>query len=150
MPDVKAPHNPDPYSGYRFFVEWKGIIHAGFRECTGLTSSQNAQEYREGTDPPTMRKIPGLTSYGNVTLRRGITNNDELWQWRRAIMEGSMERRDVSIVLLDSVGQEKIRWNLVHCWPTSWTAPDFNATTDDIAVESVELVHEGIIVDAWK
>lgn len=150
MVDIKPPHNPDPYSVYNFYVEWNGIIHAGFKECSGLDSSQNAGEYREGTDPLTMRKIPGLVSYSNVTLQRGITNNPELWEWRAKVAAGTVERRSLSIVLLDDTGEEKIRWNLTNCWPTSWKAPDFNATTDEVAIESLELAHEGITVDTWK
>jgi phage tail-like protein len=150
MPSIRAPHHPDPYAGYNFYVEWNGIIHAGFQECTGLDSTQQAGEYREGTDPLTMRKIPGLVSYSNITLQRGITNNDELWKWRQSIMSGNVERREISIVLLDDQAQEKIRWNLTHCWPTGWNAPDFNATSDDVAIESLELAHEGVTVDQWS
>jgi phage tail-like protein len=150
MPSIRPPHNPDPYLGFNFYVEWNGIIHAGFRQCSGLTSSQTASEYREGTDPATMRKLPGLNSYGNITLQRGITNNDELWKWRQNVMKGITDRREVSIVLLDQTGSEKIRWNLTHCWPTTWTAPDLDATTDAAAIETLELVHEGITVDKWS
>ena len=147
---MAVPHNPDPYLGYNFFVEWDGIIYAGFQECSGLDTTQNATEYREGTDPATVRKIPGLVSYSNISLKRGITNNDELWKWRKNIMDGTVDRRNVSIVLLDQQGSEKIRWNLTHCWPTTWSAPDMNATSDDIAIESLEFVHEGVTVDKWS
>lgn len=147
---MPTPHNPDPYHGYNFKVECDGIIHAGFRQCSGLSATQTAAEYREGTDPPTMRKLPGLNSYGNITLQRGITSSADLWNWRQNVMNGIADRRNVSIVLLDQTGQEKIRWNLTHCWPTSWTAPDFDATTDAAAIETLEFVHEGISVDKWS
>lgn len=150
MPDARPPHQPDPYMGYSFFVEWNGILHAGFRECNGLSATRNSQDYREGTDPPTMRKLGGMNSYANVTLRRGVTNNPELWQWWQNNANGTGDRRDISIVCLDHTGEEKIRWNLVHCWPTTWTAPDFNATSDEVAIEALELVHEGITVDTWS
>ena len=150
MPSTKAPHKPDPYYGYNFYVEWNGIIHAGFRECTGLNSSQTASEYREGTDPPTKRKLMGLNNYGNITLKRGITNNDELWKWRENLMKGTADRREISIVLLDTTGAEKIRWNLTNCWPTTWSGAELNATSDEVAVETLELAHEGITVDKWS
>lgn len=150
MPNVKAPHSPDPYMGYNFFVEWNGIIHAGFRECSGLGATRNSQDYREGTDPPTMRKLGGLKTYPNVTLRRGTTNNRELWDWWQANADGVAVRRDISIVVLDHTGEEKIRWNLFHCWPTTWTAPEFNATSEEVAIEALELVHEGLTVDKWS
>jgi phage tail-like protein len=148
MPNLKITH--DPYQSYNFYVEWDGIIHAGFQECSGLDSSQNSTEYREGTDPSTVRKIPGLVSYSNITLRRGISNNDELWQWRLNLMNGNVDRRNVSIVLLDRTGEEKIRWNLTHCWPTTWSSPDMNSTSDEIAIESLELAHEGIMKVEWQ
>lgn len=150
MPDIKPPHRPDPLSVYNFYVEWNGIIHAGFRECTGLNSTQQMSEYREGTDPLTVRKLPSQVTYNNITLKRGTTNNDELWQWRSKIMKGEIERREVSIVLLDDTGKEKIRWNLTNCWPLTWSGPDFNATSNDVAEETLELVHEGITVDKWS
>lgn len=149
MPSIKPPHKPDPYQSYNFYVEWNGILHAGFRQCTGLTASQNMGEYREGTDPPTMRKLPGLNTYGNITLHRGITSNAELWRWRERVMKGNLDRREVSIVLLDQTGIEKIRWNLSNCLPVTWTAPDMDATTDGAAIETLELAHEGITVDKW-
>ena len=86
----------------------------------------------------------------NITLRRGTTNNPELWEWWQANANGVSDRRDISIVMLDHTGEEKIRWNLSHCWPTTWTAPDFNATSDEVAVETLELVHEGVTVDKWS
>jgi phage tail-like protein len=150
MPNVKAPHQPDPYMGYNFFIEWNGIIHAGFRECSGLGATRNSQDYREGTDPPTMRKLGGLKTYPNVTLRRGVTNNKELWDWWQSNADGVAVRRDISIVVLDHTGQEKIRWNLFQCWPTTWTAPEFNATSEEVAIEALELVHEKLTVDKWS
>lgn len=150
MPPVKPPHQPDPYASYQFYVEWNGIIHAGFRECMGLNATQTATEYREGTDPPTKRKIPGLVNYGNVTLKRGITSNSELWKWRENLMKGNAERREISIVLLDHTGTEKIRWNLTSCWPVTWSGADLNATSEELAIETLELAHEGISVGKWS
>jgi phage tail-like protein len=144
MPAIKPPHNPDPYGGYNFYVEWDGIIHAGFRECDGLDSKQAATEYREGTDPLTKRKLPGLISYSQITLKRGITDNQELWAWRESVMKGNVVRRNISIVLMNDAGAEKLRWNLTNCWPSSWSGPHFNATSDDVAIEQLELAHEGV------
>jgi phage tail-like protein len=145
MPNVVNTH--DPYSGYNFWVEWDGIVHAGFRECSGLTATRKAGTYREGTDKTlTQRQIPGLNSYGNISLKRGITDNQELWNWHKILQDGTADRRNVSIILADDKGQEKMRWNLENCWPTTWNAPDFNATSDEVAIETLELVHEGITV----
>jgi phage tail-like protein len=149
MPSV-YPIRRDPLARYNFYIEWKNIIHAGFRECSGLDSTQTAGDYREGTDPLTMRKLPGLVSYSNITLQRGMTNNDELWKWRENLTKGLVDRRDISIVLLDDQAQEKVRWNLTDCWPTSWKAPDFDATADEVAIETLELAHEGISQVEWS
>lgn len=145
MPTVKDTH--DPFNGYNFWVEWDGIVHAGFRECSGLTGSRTATAYREGTDKNlAQRQIPGLDSYGNISLKRGITDNDELWKWHRQLMEGETERKNVSIILADDKGEEKLRWNLEQCWPVTWSGPEFNATSSEVAIESLEFVHEGITV----
>lgn len=150
MPQQFAPHAMDPYGMYNFFVEWDGIVHAGFKECSGLDSISESGDYREGTDPLTYRKLPGLATYSNIQLKRGISGNGELWRWRQEIAKGNTERRNLSIVLLDDTGAEKIRWNLTHCWPVKWTAPDFDATVNEVAIESLELAHEGVTVDGWS
>ncbi len=134
----------DPYGVYKFLVEIDGIKRAGFQECTGLDSTQEAVEYREGTDPLTMRKVPALVTYSNITLNRGMTDDDDLWQWRKLAQDGKVERRNLSIVLLDDTGEEKLRWNVRNCWPSKWSGPSFNAQTNDFAIESLEIAHEGI------
>ncbi|MEA5419001.1 phage tail protein [Spirulina sp. CCNP1310] len=145
MPNIKDTH--DPYNGYNFWVEWDGIVHAGFRECSGLTSTREAGLYREGTDKNlAQRQLPGLNSHGNITLQRGMTDNNELWEWLETMLGGETERRNVSIILADDKGEELIRWNLENCWPTNWNGPEFNATASDVAIESLELVHEGVTI----
>ncbi|NER93786.1 MAG: phage tail protein [Symploca sp. SIO1B1] len=143
MPTIRAPH--DPYKGYNFWVEWDGIVHAGFSECSGLTATRNAGTYREGTDKNlTQRQIPGLNTYGNINLKRGMADNKELWEWHKKLQAGETDRRNLSIILANDFGEEKMRWNLENCWPTTWNGPEFNATSDEVAIESLELVHEGI------
>ena len=145
MPALANPH--DPYSGYNFWVEWDGIVHAGFQECSGLTATRKAGTYREGTDKSlASRQVPGLNSYGNITLKRGVTDNQELWIWHKNLQDGVADRRNLSIILADDTGTEKMRWNLEKSWPTVWNAPSFNATSDEVAIETLELVHEGITV----
>ena len=135
----------DPYGAYNFKVEWDGIIQAGFKTCSGLESTQDAGDYREGTDKGLgMRRLSGLITSANITLGRGITDNRELWQWRQAIIEGKGTRKNISVVLMDDTGAEKLRWNLSNCWPTKWTGPNFEATANEVAIESVEIAHEGI------
>jgi phage tail-like protein len=145
------PTRLDPYSGYNFSVELDGITRAGFRECSGLENSQNAGEYREGTDTnPSVRKLPGLVTHSDITLSRGITADSKLWEWREKAMKGTVERHDISITLMDSAGNAKITWNLFDCWPRQWTGPSLNATTDEVAVEQLILACERIEVDQWS
>lgn len=134
----------DPYRAYNFLVEIDGITRAGFRECSGLDATQTPIDYREGNEPLTARKLPGLNTHSNITLRRGVTDDHDLWKWRKQVIDGKIERKNGSIVLLDDTGTEKARWNFVHGWPTKWTGPSLNATGNEVAIEALEIVHEGV------
>jgi phage tail-like protein len=143
---VAAGDRIDPYRSYNFLVEIDGITRAGFRDCAGLDSTSAVIEYREGDDRSlTTRKLPGMVSHAPVTLSRGITDDAELWAWREQAAQGRVVRRNGSIVLLDDTGAEKLRWNFREGWPTRWTGPSFNATGGDIAVEQLEIAHEGLV-----
>jgi phage tail-like protein len=135
----------DPFRSYNFLVELDGITRAGFRECSGLDSTQDPVEYREGNEPPTARKLPGLVKHSNITLKRGVTDDAQLWEWRKKAMDGKVERKNGSIILLDEAGAEKLRWNFREGWPTKWTGPTFNATGNEVAIETLEIVHEGVL-----
>jgi phage tail-like protein len=134
----------DPFRAFNFLVEIDGITRAAFRECSGLDSSQNAIDYREGGDALHVRKLPGLNTYSNITLKWGITSDTEFWDWRQKAADGKVERKNGSIILLDETGAEKIRWNFSDGWPTKWTGPTYNATGNEVAIETIEIVHEGI------
>lgn len=134
----------DPYRGYNFLVEIDGITQAGFQEVSGLDASTDAIEYREGNDPNHVRKLPGMNKYSAISLKRGISDSDELWKWYRTVVDGKPERKNGSIILLDDTGQEKIRWNFVNAWPTKWTGPSFNSTSNAVAVETLEIAHEEV------
>ena len=134
----------DPYMNYNFLVEIDGITQATFQECSGLDSTTDPVEYREGGENTTSRKLPGKTTYSNIVLKRGVTESDELWNWRKAVVAGKIERKNGSIVLLDNEGNEKLRWNFVNAWPTKWEGPSFDAKANDIAVETLNIAHEGI------
>lgn len=134
----------DPYRGFNFLVEIDGITQAGFQEVSGLDTSTDAVDYREGTDPNHVRKLTGLNKYTAITLKRGITDSDELWKWRLTAIDGKAERRNGSIVLLDEKGEEKLRWNFINAWPSKWTGPSFNSTSTSVAVEQLELTHEEV------
>ena len=140
----------DPYFGYNFAVELDGLTRMGFQKCTGLDSSSTSTKYREGTDATrAMRELPGLVHHSPVVLTRGITDDRALFDWRNDVAKGKWTRHDCSIILRDDTGEEKIRWNLKNAYPTKWTGPAFDAGADGIAVETLELTHEGLEVQKW-
>lgn len=135
----------DPYRAYNFLVELDGITRAGFRECSGLDSSQDPIEYREGGEVLTVRKLTGLNKYSNISLKWGMTDDVEFWDWRKKAMDGKVERKNGSIILLNDEGEERLRWNFREGWPTKWTGPSFNATGNEVAIETLEIAHEGAV-----
>ncbi len=137
----------DPYRNFRFKIEIDGIIQAGFSEATIPDSSSDVIEYREGNEPPTPRKLPGMNKYGNVTLKWGITDSMELYEkWRKPVEEGRMKaaRKNVAIIIVDEEGSDGARWELSNAWPSKYDAPDLSAKGNDVAVETLEISHEGM------
>ncbi|SDL95684.1 phage tail protein [Nonomuraea jiangxiensis] len=135
----------DPYVNFNFLVELDGIAQASFMECSGIESVTEVVENREGGHNTTVRKGPGKTTFSDITLKWGLTDSTELWQWRQAIVEGRVLRKSGSIVVYDLANRrEVVRWNFVNAWPTKWEGPAFNATGHEVAVETLVLVHEGI------
>lgn len=135
----------DPYRQFRFRVEIDGIKQAGFSECTFADTSTDPIEYREGNEPPIFRKLSGLTKYGNITLKWGITDSLDLYKWRQQIIDKGAEgaRKNMAIVLIDEAGKDKARWNIFQAWPIKYDPADFNAKTNDVAIETLEIAHEG-------
>jgi phage tail-like protein len=134
----------DPYRNFRFRVEIQGITQAGFNECTFGDTSVEVVEYREGPDPTHPRKLSGQTKYGDVTLKWGITDNTDLYDWFiRVVEKGALNNRaNLSIILVDEEGSNKSRWDLVECWPKKFDPTDFNAKGNDVAIETLEICTE--------
>jgi phage tail-like protein len=135
---------PDPYGNYNFLVEMDGITRAAFQECSGFDSTIDVIEYREGGENTTVRKLPGLTKYSNIVLKWGMTDDTALYDWHRQVVRGDIERKNGSIVVLNRKGEEVARWNFYRAWPTKWDGPDLNAEGNDVAIETLELAHEGV------
>jgi phage tail-like protein len=134
----------DPYRNFSFLVEIDGITQAGFSDASGFGASTDPIEYREGGETKTVRKLPGLTKYTNITLKWGLTDSRELYDWYRDVVNGKIERKSGSIILLDLEGNEAVRWNFFEAWPTKWDGPDFTAKGNDVAIETLELAHERV------
>lgn len=140
---MSAAPRRDPWSAFNIRVEIEGVAVAGFTECTGLGSETEVVAWREGGDHR-VRLLPGLTSYPRLVLKRGITLDRSLWDWYQSVVDGRVQRRRGSIVLVDATRAEVARWNFVDAWPAKWTGPDLDAESTDIAIETLEIVHEGL------
>ena len=133
----------DPYKNFNFVVEIDGLTVAGFSECSGLSSEVDVIEYREGRDG-SVRKLPGLARFGDVTLKRGITKSNELQSWHRNILNGVPDRKDVVVILLDDEKNPVVVWRLSHAFPRKWEGPDLRADGNEVAIETLELCCEGL------
>jgi phage tail-like protein len=137
----------DPLRGFNFNLELGGITKGGCRECSGHQESNAPVEYREGSDKPThVRKLTGLTKYADITLKKGIIvdEHNEIWNWLDTVVQGKTERKNCSIILEDETGTKKLQWDLLEAWPSSYSGPGLNATTNDVAVETLVISCEEV------
>jgi len=136
----------DPYRNFRFRLELDGIETGAFSEATIPDSTTDPVDYREGNDATHQRKLSGLTKYGNVTLKKGIIDNMELYDWRKSIEDSGAagNRKNISLILVDEEGNDKSRWDIVEAWPTKYDPSDFSAKGNEVLIETLEIVHEGI------
>lgn len=138
----------DPYAGHHFVIDIENVGSAGFSECTGLTMENDPIEYREGNEPTThVRKLPGLEKYGNITFKRGFTKDKRLWNWRKAVIDGKIERASGTIILRDETLNPVLTWKFFEAWPSKLEGPNFNAKTNDIAIETMTIVVEWLQVE---
>lgn len=152
MPDVTAtpaaqPGNwVDPLRAYNFKLLINNITEGHFTEVGGLGVQVERISYREGGNNSVVRAIPGRVTYSAVTFRYGLTSSQELWDWLMTAVEGRVSRRNVSVVMLDSVGStEVLRWNLINAWPQEWYGAPLNAMSQELAIETLVLAHEGML-----
>jgi phage tail-like protein len=138
----------DPYRGYNFVLEIDKVPKGAFSEVGGLTADGDSVDYREGTDlQPNVRKLMGLRKFTNLTLKRGYTQDKALWQWYVNVMNGVDDRRNVTIVLLNERRQAVLRWHAENAWINKIEGPSLKASSNDVAMESLELVHEGLTLE---
>lgn len=135
----------DPYRVYNFKLEVQGVVAGHFTECGGLQIDIEPIRYREGGARQVVRAIPGQVTYGDVTLRYGLTTSTELWGWLMTAVEGRVERKNTSVVMLDADGEtEALRWNLINAWPSRWRGAPLDALGREVAIESLTLVVEAV------
>jgi phage tail-like protein len=133
-----------PFTTFNFAVEVEGLLVGGFTQVDGLSGNVEVEEYREGGVNGYVHKLPGRTSFGNLELRYGLTGVGMLWDWFAATTEGSIQRRNGTVMLLDRRRIPVMWWNFRNALPVRWTGPSFDAGNDTIGVESLELTHEGL------
>ena len=139
-----AGRRDDPYLSFRFLVEVQGLLVGGFSEVSGLQAETETEEIQEGGVNDHVHKLPKLTRHQNVILKRGMTDSETLWRWHNDVVNGKIERKNVFIILMDSVGNEVWQWYFERAYPVKWTGPDLRADSSTVAVETLELVHDGI------
>lgn len=138
-----------PLPKFHFRVEWGGS-KIGFTEVTGLNIENEIIEYRDGSSPEYHKiKMPGLQKFGNITLKRGMFHGDnEFFQWLNTVSLSNVERRDVSIALLNENHEPVYLWRVKNAFPVKVVAPDLKSDANEVAVESIEIAHEGLVIQA--
>jgi len=137
-----------PVSVFHFQVEWGGT-RIGFTEVSGLTVELQTIDYREGNALEyQVTKMPGIPQYSNITLKRGVFRSDnEFFQWLNTVKLNNIERRDLTISLLDEEHNPIVVWKIKEAFPCKVEGPSLNSTGNEVAMESIELCHEGLTVE---
>ena len=134
----------DPFVAFRFEVRLDDLSVAGFSECTGLQIETEVQDYNEGGLNTHLHKFPTRTKQSNLVLKRGIVDQ-VMWSWYRDLTEGVVKRRNGSVIVRDPSGSSVVmEWQFREAFPSKWTGPELNATQNNVAVETLELVHHGL------
>lgn len=133
----------DPYRGFNFKMEIQGVTEGHFTEVSGLEAQVTPISYREAGNSQVVHYVPGRTEYGAIVLRYGLTKSRELYDWFMSGVKGKVQRKNISVVLLDADGTTEVtRWNLVNAWVTQWRGALLDAQSQEVAIESLTLVCE--------
>jgi phage tail-like protein len=149
-------YRDDPYAAYNFEIVINGVsddgraVRGSFSEVSGLEVDMAPIEYRTGTEDITMRKQPGLKKFNPIVFKRGVIADLALWNWMLEAQRGRVRRVEGSVVLLDENRQEVMRWNFKRAWPSKWVGPSLNAKNNEVAMETLEISHEGLDIDGQQ
>ncbi|HYE99139.1 MAG TPA: phage tail protein [Planctomycetota bacterium] len=134
---------PDPYRAYNFKLDIGGDTAGHFTDVGGLGARVESIAYRQGGEHQVVHRLPGRVEYYDVVLRYGLTSSRTLWQWFQTGLRGAVQRKNVSIILLDNAGEREVmRWNLQGAWIKEWKAAALDAQGRELAVESLTLCYE--------
>ncbi|MFT5584222.1 MAG: phage tail-like protein [Cognaticolwellia sp.] len=138
------------FGAYHFLLEIQGVVNdtrvivGGFKSVSGMDSETEIVEFKQGNDK-IVRKKPGRTTYSNIVLERGYTATDDLWNWRKNIEDGQIDRRSGSVIILDQDGETEVaRYNFFEAWPCKWYVPDMDSDTSGMAIEKIEMAVEKV------
>lgn len=120
------------------------VYAGGFMECSGIEMSMQPEEYKEGGNNSSVRKFPSRVNWTNITLKKGIAASTSLWDWHYGFVEGKGKRRDGVIILLSDLKVPNNIWSFRRGLPVKYTGPAMNATQNNVAVEAIEIAHEGL------
>ena len=148
----------DPYRAFNFvisLIDSSSVLAAvstaigstvlgGFSECGGLEMSMDIEEYREGGNNGTVLKFPTRIKWANLRLKRGVALSDDLWLWHYGFAQGQVQRRDGIVTLQDEQQLPVKIWSFRRGLPVKWTGPALNATQNQVAIEELEIAHEGL------
>lgn len=136
-----------PLVKFHFQVEWGGT-KIGFTEISGLDVEIEPIEYRDGASPEfSKRKMPGMIKYSNITMKRGTFHNDnEFFAWWNTVQLNKIERRDIIISLLNEEHEPVVVWKVKNAWPIKIQSTDLKSDGNEVAIETMELVHEGLTI----
>ena len=137
----------DPLIGYQFGIEVGGMVTGYFAEVGGIGSESEIVEHKVSQDGKDfVQKMPGRLKWNDVTLKRGITDNLQIWEWRQLVEDGDVKaaRKNCSILMYDRNANVAARWDFVNAWPSKVSGPEVKADSNDFAIEEMVLVHEGM------
>ncbi|BCW08128.1 phage tail protein [Paenarthrobacter sp. YAF11_1] len=138
----------DPYRAYNFKLVIQGVVQGHFTKVEGLGLKIDRILYRSGGENSTVRVIPGQVEYTPVTLKYGLTDSTEMLQWLFKAVDGKVERRNVSIAMLNDAGSVEVRrWNLLGAWPCDWFGAPLDALGKDLAIESLSIAYDRLELD---
>ena len=146
-PAAAAGQKGTPAPRYTFSVQIEGLAAAVYAEVSGISIDTEVTEVREG-GANDVRKVPGRTKFSNITLRRAFTGNRDLYDWAVANVSGKMPRRGVTVTIIDAKGATVAKWSFARAWPVKWQPPALNAASNDVAMETIELAHDGLSVSS--
>lgn len=136
----------DPYVAFNYLVEISGVRAGGFSEVSGLDAEVQSIDYRNGDEDFVVRKLPGIKQYPNLVLKRGIVGDLDIFSWLQQGASGRVDRREGAIILRDEQRNEIMRWKFIRGWACKYSGPSLQGNSNEVAFETLEICHEGLVV----